>query len=379
VSEPSRSEQPFALFVPSLHAGGAERMMVVLANGIAARGHRVDLVLVRGEGHFRSRVSAAVRLVDLNARRTLGALPALAGYLRRERPQALLATLSNANVIALLAHRLALGLGSGRARIVVREACTLSTIEGEAALKRFVAPLMRLTYPWADARIVISDGVGDDLAACLGLRRDSMRTIYNPVIDDGLAARAAAPAGHPWLQPGEPPVVLAVGRLAIQKDFPTLIRAFAEVRRQRAVRLLILGDGPDREPLQALVESLGLSSDVAMPGFIDNPYPYMRGASLFVMSSRWEGFGNVLVEAMACGTPVVSTDCPSGPREILENGRWGALVPVGDANALAGAMTTQLESGAAPHMAESVMMRFHEDRIVDEYLRVLIGDARADA
>jgi glycosyltransferase involved in cell wall biosynthesis len=171
------------------------------------------------------------------------------------------------------------------------------------------------------------------------------------------------------LRAGEPPVILGVGRLTVQKDFPTLIRAFARVRQKRNARLLILGEGELRSELNALVAELGLQADVALPGFVENPFVFMRHASLFVLSSAWEGFGNVLVEAMACGMPVVSTDCPSGPAEILQNGKWGRLVPVGDVQALSEALLATLEESTHPDVAARAA-ECSVDRAVEGYLRV---------
>lgn len=355
------------LFLPSLEGGGAERMLVTLANGFARRAYSVDIVLAQARGPFLARVAPDVRVIDLKASRVVKALPALIAYLRRERPSAMLATLSNANVVALLARR----LSRVSTRTVVREACTLSNVEGEDLLKNYVSKLMRWTYPWADRVVVISDGVGSDLRQFLGLRASKIKTIYNPVIGAELAGHSAECVDHPWLQSGGPEVILAVGRLTRQKDYPTLLHAFAAVKKIRPSRLMILGEGPQRQELLELSKSLGISNEVAFLGFVANPWRYMRAADLLVLSSRWEGFGNVLPEAMACGTPVVSTDCPSGPREILEDGRWGALAPVGDAKELAACILQQLQVGAPDGMVESVLKRFHEDRITEEYLRVL--------
>ena len=354
------------LFLPSLEGGGAERMILVLANGFSRRGYSVDIVLAQAKGPFLREVSSEVNVIDLKASRTLMALPGLMGYLRRERPAVMLSTLSNANVIALIAGRFS-GVST---RLVVREACTLATIEAG----KYVAKAMQWTYPWAERVIVISNGVGDYLSTCIGLTAQKMQAIYNPAITASFSEKVMEPIDHPWFQPGEPPVILGVGRLTVQKDFPTLIRAFADVRAKRVVRLVVLGEGKDRVELEALVKSLGVQDDVALPGFVDNPYPYMRAAALFVLSSQWEGFGNVLAEAMACGTPVVSTDCPSGPNEILENGRWGTLVPMDNWIALSGAIVDRMDSNAPVGMVESVMNRFHEDRITEEYLDVLIGN-----
>jgi len=190
--------------------------------------------------------------------------------------------------------------------------------------------------------------------------------IYNPVVTPSLKSLATAPVDHPWIGTNQPPLVLAVGRLTAQKDYPTLLRAFAKVRSRRNCRLIILGEGELRDSLEALTSQLGIADSVQLPGFADNPFAWMSKASLFVLSSAWEGLPNVLIQAMACGTPVVSTDCPSGPAEILENGKWGRLVPVGDEVALAEAMDRALEDKVFPDVAVRATY-FSLDSALNEY------------
>ena len=204
--------------------------------------------------------------------------------------------------------------------------------------------LMKIFYPRADGVVAVSKGVADDLAVVIGLPRERITVIYNPVVTPELLQKAQEPIDHPWFHPGEPPVILGVGRLTKQKDFPTLIQAFALVRKERPARLIILGEGEDRYELEELIRKLGIASDVDMPGFVDNPYKYMAYSTVFVLSSAWEGLPTVLIEAMACGCPVVSTNCHSGPAEILENGKYGKLVAVGDAAGLAEAMVGTLDA-----------------------------------
>lgn len=235
---------------------------------------------------------------------------------------------------------------------------------------RVLQALMRLTYPTAKATIAVSEGVARDLVELLSLDRAAVLTLYNPITIDDFQVEAEEPLDDPWFAEGEPPVILGVGRLSAQKDFETLVRAFAVVRAQRPARLLILGEGTERPRIESLVSSLRLDEAVRMPGFVMNPFKYMKRSSVFVLSSRWEGFGNVLVEAMACGVPVVSTDCPSGPAEILENGKWGRLVPVGDFGALADAVISTLASGRRSACARA--HDFDVESAVDGYLGVLL-------
>jgi glycosyltransferase involved in cell wall biosynthesis len=336
-----------ALFLPSLRGGGAERVMVNLARGFVERGLRVDLVLARAEGPYLSQVPKEVRVVDLGARRVLYSLPGLVRYLRRERPQAMLSALNHANIVAIWAKLLA----RVQTRLVVAEHSTLSrSTENASSVRAKLLPfLIKTFYPYADAVVAVSRGVAEDLVTTTKLPMEKIKVIYNPVITPELFAKAEEPLDHPWFRPGEPPVVLGVGRLTQPKDFPTLIRAFALVRKERPARLMILGEGEERPKLEALVRELGLEEDVALPGFVENPYKYMKRAAVFVLSSRWEGLPTVLVEALALGIPVVSTDCPSGPREVLEP-HEELLVPVGDANALARTTLRVLENPPQLHI-----------------------------
>ncbi len=358
-----------ALFLPSLRGGGAERVMVNLARGFSEKGLEVDLILAKAEGPYLSEVPAGVRVIDLHSSRVLASLPGLVHYLRRERPQALLSTLDHANIVALWACKLARVPN----RLVVRVAANLSQSASNAssARGRLMPRLIHKFYPWADAVVAISQGVADDLVKTARLPRERIQVIYNPVVTPEILEKAEEPLNHPWFAPGEPPVILSAGRLTKQKDYPTLIRAFALVCRERPARLMILGEGEERPKLEALVRELDLDEDVSLPGFVDNPYAYMARSAVFVLSSAWEGFGNVLVEAMAVGTPVVSTDCPSGPAEILEGGKWGKLVPVGDIEALAEAimatLTNRIDSTSIADRAQI----FGLDNIIRDYMEML--------
>lgn len=329
--------QHLAIYLPSLHGGGAERVMVGLANALATNGHRVDLVLARAEGAYLREVAADVRIVDLDRPRVLASLPALITYLRHERPDGMLSALAHANLIAIVAR----AASGAPCRLVVSERNSLTGLVGTSGFAMRL--LMRWLYPCADVVVAVSEGIAAQLVAGLNLYADRVVAIPNPVDVDKILRLAEQAPGHPWILPGQPPVFLAVGRLTEQKDYPTLLAAFALVRARRAARLVILGEGELREDIQGRIEALGLSNDVALLGFQANPYGWMKACAAYVLSSRWEGFPNTLVQAMACGASVVSTDCPTGPSEILAGGTWGRLVPPGDAGALAGAMTAAID------------------------------------
>jgi glycosyltransferase involved in cell wall biosynthesis len=228
--------------------------------------------------------------------------------------------------------------------------------------------MVRWLYPRADLIAAVSEGVREDLARAAGLSLGGIDILHNPVVTDDLERRAAEAVDHPWFREGEPPVVLAVGRFTRQKNFPLLLEAFAEVRRKRVARLVILGEGDLRGELEAKVRDLGISAEVDLPGFDSNPFRFMRRAGVFVLSSDWEGLPTALIEAMACGTPVVATDCPSGPREILLGGRLGRIVPVGDAHALAGAIAATLTAPADRATLIARAREFSVAKAVDGYL-----------
>ena len=309
-----------SLYFPSLCGGGAERVMLTLANAFAAKGLPVDLVLAKAKGPYLKEVTNEVRVVDLDASRVMTSLPGLVRYLHRERPLAMLSALGHANVIAGAARR----LSQVSMRLVMSEHSTLEPYLNTANSHRgrWIALFLRCAYLQGDSVVAVSNGVAHDLAS-IGLERDRIQVVYNPIDITHVTNLSKEPLHHPWYLENSRPLIVAAGRLTQQKNYPLLLRAFALVRANRPVRLVILGEGETRGEIETLARELGLGDDVAMPGFVDNPFSWMRRSSLYVLPSAWEGFGNVLVEAMACGAPVVSTDCPSGPAEILENGRWG--------------------------------------------------------
>jgi len=359
-----------AVFLPSLSAGGAQRTMLYVAEGFAKHQLKVDIVLQRVEGPDLSRITDELRIIDLNAGRSLLALIPLIRYLRKEKPQVIISAMMYANVIAILAKKLA----RVNTRVLVSEHNTISyAVRNSSTLRgRFLPVLARLLYPMSDIIVAVSEGVADDLAKILRLPRGNIHVVYNPVITPDLDEMIKEPLDHPWFQPGEPPVILGIGRLTRQKDFPTLLRAFAIVFKEQAARLVILGEGRDRSKLQRLTKELHIESYVDMPGFVGNPYKYMAHAAVFVLSSIYEGLPTVLIEALACGTKVVSTDCESGPREILQGGAFGELVPVGDAEALANAILLALENRTAlPVSRSEALLPFTFDTAVGKYMHLL--------
>lgn len=355
------------MILPDFGGGGAERIMVFLANAFAAQEIETTFLAGRAEGPFLADLSAKVRLVDLGVSRFARAVPALVSHLNSEAPDAVLSALTHANLVTLLAARLA----RRGPRIVVAEhnSTTMLANAGRGPKYMVKTALMRALYPGADCITFVSHAMQAEFATLLGLAPDRMTTVYNPLPVDRLRKLASAGPGHPWLAQKEYPVVIAAGRLTGQKDFPTLLRAFA--RLSMPARLIIFGEGPDRASLEALRAELQLEDRVAFPGFVGNLPAELAASDLFVLSSRWEGLPGVLLEAMALDVPVVATDCPTGPDEILQRGRWGRLVPVGRVEELADAMQAALDQ---PHVANGseVLARFAPDHVVQQYLSVLL-------
>ena len=357
-----------AFLLVSASGGGAERAMIGVANHLVRSGLTIDLVLVRKTGPFLADVDPAIRIVDLGAgavRRTL--LP-LNNYVNRARPQLLVSALASTDPFALVGK--ALFRWKTKLHISVQNAPSASEGVSSDAFARRWPRMIRLLYRFADSINAISQGVAHDVETIMGKPAGSIPVINNPVDIRMARDRAEEPSGIEWLAKKNVPVLLAVGRLIKQKDLPTLFHAFAQLRNGRKAKLVILGEGPDRASLEALARELKIESDVLMPGFAANPFAAMAAADLFVLASRWEGFANVVAEALACGTKVVSTDCPSGPAEILDDGRFGALVPVGDAAALAAALDVALDSKVDRDRLRTRAEAFSLDHIAESYLEL---------
>ena len=400
-----------AILVPTLIGGGAERTALTIASGLLRHGHEVDLVLDRLVCDYPDEVPPDLRIFylrcprgDANTETNRGLLPmtpepllqgeypsrvrysrlflatalcwnqlpmlastslprwaaATAAYLDRERPDALLAMLIPSVAAATMAARAA----RHRVRIV-------GTLNNAMKSRRWLNRARR-SYPNVDAAVGISRGVASELSEAAGVPADRVHTIYNPVVSEALVQNSDQPTGHPWLDNPGPRVVLAVGRLNKQKDFSTLLTAFAKLLDRCPAHLIVLGKGRLRPVLVSQAKELRIAEHVDFPGFVQNPHAFMAKANLFVLSSRHEGLSRVLIEAMACGCPVVSTDCPFGPNEILEGGRWGELVPVGDANALSESMFRTLEDPCSSDSLRKRASFFGIEEAVTRYEKLLL-------
>lgn len=361
--------QRLAVLLSFSGQGGVERMVMNLVEGFAARGVGVDLVAIRADGMPRVELPQNVRIVDLETRHSALAVWPLVCYLRSRRPVALLAAKDRAIRAAVLAR----AISGVRCRIVGRLGTNLSAaLESRSGFVRGMRILpIRLMYRWVDHLVCVSKGVREDTLHLARIPLERASVIRNPVVSKRIDELAKCPVDHPWAKDPSVPMIVAAGRLTPQKDFPTLIRAFAALRTRQAARLVILGEGRERARLLQLARDLDVAADVALPGFAPNPYAWMARARLFVLSSAWEGSPNVLTEALALGVPSVATDCPSGPRELLADGRWGPLVPVGDPSALADAMEHVMRSPLSPELLRAAVFEYARDASAASYLKVL--------
>lgn len=345
------------------------RDMATLVDGLLDSGIEVDLLLPPEAQDAPLGITGQVGRYRLDLSDEPSALTALRGYARERAPDAMISNRDRAGAVLVR-------LPAGPMRRIVRNGTNVvEKTNSKHLLARWIAR-RRLASDLlkADGVICVSDGACADLHRFLhGRQTPPIARVYSPIDLRAVSALAATPAAHPWLVEKELPVVLSAGRLVRTKDYPTLLKAFRLLVRRKRCRLLVLGEGRQRPRLESLVRRLGLSDCVDLAGFVPNPFPYMARADLFVLSSRFEGFGNVLAEALAVGTPCVATDCRSGPREILDDGRYGKLVPVGDARALSDAMWTSLETPASPARLREAVSRFERDRVVAGLLQALRG------
>ena len=342
-----------------------------MAEGLVNRGYRVDLVLGKKQGEYLEQVPAKVNLIDLRVKKLLLSLNLVGAYLKKQKPAVLISANERVNIVALLAKKIYRSKTKLIISVHVNNTEQMAR-QGASIYRKIIIRLARWTYKWADSVVAVSEGVAADVAALFSVPPEKIHVIYNPIINSNLGDKINEPVEHPWFKQEKCPVVIGVGRLNRQKDFLTLIKSLREIKKVIAdTKLIILGEGQQRRELENEIKMLRLEKDVYMPGFVENPYSYLKNSSVFVLSSAWEGFGNVLVEAMATGTPVVSTDCPSGPAEILKNGKYGPLVPVGDANSLAREVVAILKD---PPAAELLIRRAHDftvDKAVDHYISMI--------
>lgn len=363
------------IYVTSFGDGGVERMLVNLAWGLASLGVKVDFIVNQKDGPYLESLPDTVRILEFKSNTRREKLAKLILYLQEARPAAVISAKGRDDIITIKAKY--------KTRLATRFFLRPGTAVSERLRARKTNPFKRwLTYRrlrWlfsrADGVIAVSQGVADDIINATGIDPAKVSVVRNPNITPTLYHQAEMPVDHPWFEAGQPPVFIGMGGLRRQKDFPTLLRAFAQVNRVRPSRLMILGQGHKYEALQGLAKSLGIAERVEMPGFVNNPYAYLSRAAVFVLSSRWEGSPNVLTESLAVGTPVVATDCRSGPYEITQGGKYGRLVPVGDVDALSQAMLETLDNPPDPNWLKAAVQEYTMERSARAYL-VAMGLSR---
>ena len=377
-----------AIFIPAFY-GGVAAVMTALANELAKRGHGIEVIAVRSEGRMRERLDPGVTIVELDCERTLFALPGLLRYLRSRRPRVLISAALHLNCIAVLAARL---LFLQRLRVIATEHSAMrAAIEESGPLHAALLPLLaRMVYRLSERLVCCSEGIRGEAIREFGLPPEKVVTIYNPIVTPAALMQLDQEPDVTWATPDRGsvpeskeapaqehgPLVVTMGRLAPQKDQATLLRAFARLCEQRPARLLIFGVGPLQAELETLARELGITTRLRFAGFTQRPIACLKQADLFVLSSAFEGFPTVLVEALLAGLPIVSTDCEFGPRELLAESKQGWLVPVGDAEALAAAMHAALDDAIDPAAQHQSALAFTAERSAHAY-ETLLGTGRS--
>lgn len=356
-----------AFYLSNLKIGGVQRIVVNLANELVNRGYQIEIVLVDKSGHLIDNLDPSVSVIDLDSGRAINSIPSLVRYLRTQNPDLLFTGLTYLNDAALIATI----LSRTSHRLLISE----HNVKTRSQRHTKEIALARILYPRADHIVAVSEGVARDITRWTPVPISSIDVIHNPIVSEELLNSSQVRPDHPWYQKSDSPLIISAGRLIPEKDFETLIHAFDVLKRDcNDAKLVIIGDGPNRSNLESLISDLGLQDSVSLPGFVNPPYGYMRYADLFVLSSQSEGLGNVLIEAMAVGTPVVSTNCPDGPAEILKNGQYGRLTPVGDPEQLAEAISLELIEERSIEELQERAMDFSVKSITDKYLEIFGGN-----
>ena len=352
-------------FIPDLKGGGAQHMIINMANEFARRQNEVTLLIGQKEGPYTDKIAPEVNTIDLNKQRTLSTYPALVSYLKAEQPDIFLSAMFYVNIVALLAKISLLNL---KTKFIITERNLMSLrIQGSTKIRDKLSPvLIRLLYRLADQIIAISEGVADDLTNITKLPPHKIKWIHNPVITRQTLEYLNETPSAPLTK--DQKTIITSGRLVPQKDYHTLLNAFSKIQN---CQLIILGEGELEQELKQKAKQLNIEENIHFMGFVKNPLALMKQADLFVLSSQWEGFGNVLVEALLCGLPIVSTNCRAGPSEILADGQYGTLVPVGDSQSLAKAIEKAINTPHDPDIQKKRALEFSVEKICDQYETVM--------
>lgn len=369
MSNRDKENKRILIVLPFFADGGMERVVINLAKGLLSHKLEVSFILFRkGYGSLIEEIPKEVKVLEFNTKNLVLLLFKTVRYLGKEKPLAVLALSTRVNIICIFAKF----LSATRTKLIVSTHITLKKVANTTKIKAILRSVIYRIYNFADYVHVVSKGIASDLES-LGVKKEKIKVIYNPIISPEIEDRSEEPVTHAWFQKkaGGTPVILGVGRLVPQKSFQTLLKAFALVRKEKNARLAILGEGEGKNMLENLAKELGVEKDFVLLGFSNNPYSYIKHADLFVLSSAWEGFGNVLAEALAFGVPVVSTDSPHGPAEILEQGKFGKLVSVGDEKALAVAILLTLQSPLPTEVLKKSAERFTISKITQQYMDLM--------
>jgi glycosyltransferase involved in cell wall biosynthesis len=370
----SMEKKRIAFILASLGGGGVERMTLNLAEEFTKRGYEVDLLVADAKGEYQDFVPSSVNLIDLNKPRLLSCVPDIRKYMAEKKPDAFISAKDYINLAVIMAKLLA----KSKTNLIVSTRVNISRQLEVLNSRSFkvIARMVKHFYRFADHIVGVSKGVADDLHNITEIDKKKIHVVYNPVVTEELLAKAQQEVNHPWFKE-DVPVVVTVGRFDKAKDYPTLLNAMRVLQDSKKVRLIVVGDGPEKDHLRSLVDQYKLNDVVDFAGFQSNPYPYMRKADLFVLSSAYEGFGNVVAEALAVGTPIVSTDCPSGPGEILDGGKYGTLVKVGDYIALSQAIKDTLENPIPKEKLIERSLFFTIKNSADSYEKLILDKGKA--
>ncbi|NCU32179.1 MAG: glycosyltransferase [Candidatus Moranbacteria bacterium] len=362
------SRTDIAIILPSLAGGGAERVALFLCNKFCKRGLLVDLVIINNDGPLSFLVPKEARLIILNCKKPIRSIIKLVKYIKKAKPLSIFSFLTHVNIASSIAKI----ISCNKTKIVLSERIDINFIFSKEKYNfdSFLTKiLVSILYKRANSIIAVSEGVSESIRKNLKFPPQNTEVIYNPIDFEKILLLSKDEINFPWKD--NLPIIISLGRLTSQKDFSCILEAFLITKQRHPSHLVILGEGEQRELLHQLSEQLKISDDVWLPGFQDNPYPFLARSSLYVLSSRFEGLPNVLIEALALNIPIVSTNCPSGPKEILANGKYGRLVPVGDPIALAEAMDKSLSGDHPIFDQKEALQRFDPELITDQYLEAL--------
>lgn len=363
--------EKIALYIPNLNTGGAEKVFVNLANSFCSKGYNVDILLTNEEGDFLKELNPKIKVIELSSKRVLLDFFKLSRYMKAEKPDVLMSALNHCNVLAALSSVV---FNFNDKTFITIHSNLSETFKESGYFNSILTKLfMSLTFRYVSGAICVSQGVKKDFTSLFPQMEKKTTYIYNPFDIKLIEQKAKLPSSHPWLRKDRSfKTIISSGRLIKAKDFTTLIQAFALVKDSKNVRLIILGDGPLRNELQTLIEKLNLSSFVDLHGFVENPFALISKSNLFVSSSMREGFSNVILEAMICKTPIVATDCPSGPSEILEDGKWGRLVPINNPEKLANAILYTFNNMDSTPSYANRLEYFTTNIISDKYINFFV-------